>query len=161
LTQEANPNAFMVAQNTGSDMNVLVGSGTTDRDGYVLRGTAAGQGNYTVRLDAATVTVAVPAADATNPTKYSVFLYINDEAYSGDADRAYAQLACLAGTPAGSPAAPDPDANWSAYARLWTFQLAANATAVTTSILTNANATDDRTTSVALGVNVLEARVFG
>jgi hypothetical protein len=79
----ANPNAFRVRQNTGTDMNLLVGSGTAKVDGYVLLGTVAGQGAYIIRLDATTKTVAVPATDATNPARYGVYAYIDDTAYSG------------------------------------------------------------------------------
>lgn len=145
LNQSANPNAFRVRQNTGSDMNVKVGSGTTKVDGYAVQGTVAGQGTYIVRLDATTVTLSVPAADATNPARYGVYLFINDTAYGGTANRAYVGLSCIRGTPAGSPTTPGPLAAWSAYALLWEFQLAANATAVTNTILDAG--TDDRVAS--------------
>lgn len=135
LTQAANLNSFKVRQNTGSDMNLKVGSGTSKVDGYVLLGGVAGQGAYILRLDATTKTVSVPAADATNPARYGVYAFIDDTAYSGDASRAYANVTCIRGTPAGSPATPGPLAAWSAYALLWEFQLAANATAVTNTIL--------------------------
>jgi hypothetical protein len=135
LTQAANANAFRVRQNTGSDMNVLVGSGTSKVDGYVLLGSVAGQGAYILRLDATTKTVAVPATDPTNPARYGVYAFIDDTAYSGTASRAYANVTCIRGTPAGSPTTPGPLAAWSAYVLLWEFQLAANATAVTNTIL--------------------------
>jgi hypothetical protein len=83
-------------------MNVKVGSGTTKLDGYCVRGTVAGQGCYVVRLDAATETVAAPATDPTNPARYGVYLFVNDTAYGGTAARAYADITCLRGTPAGS-----------------------------------------------------------
>jgi hypothetical protein len=134
-TQATSANAFQVRQNTGTDMNVLVGSGTTKVDGYVLLGSVAGQGAYILRLDAATKTVAVPAADATNPARYGVYAFIDDTAYSGDASRAYANVTCIRGTPAGSPVTPTALAVWSASALLWEFQLPANATAVTNTIL--------------------------
>lgn len=132
----SNPNAFTVAQNTGTDMNVKVGSGTSKNDALVLRSSVAGQGAYIIRLDATTKTLAVPAADATNPARYGVYAFIDDAAYSGDASRAYANLSCIRGTPAGSPTTPGPLGVWSTSFLLWEFQLAANATAVTTAILT-------------------------
>jgi hypothetical protein len=135
LTQAQNPNAFRVRQNTGTDMNLLVGSGTTKVDGYVLLGSVAGQGAYIIRLDATTKTVAVPATDPTNPARYGVYAFIDDTAYSGDASRAYANVTCIRGTPAGSPVTPTALAAWSASALLWEFQLPANATAVTNTIL--------------------------
>lgn len=135
LDQSANPNAFNVRQDTGSNMQLKVGSGTAKRDLLVLRGTVAGQGSYIMRGEGATKTITVPAADATNPARYGVFAYVNDTAYSGTASRAYFNIECIRGTPAGSPATPGPLAAWSASFLLWEFQLAANATAVTNTIL--------------------------
>lgn len=135
IDQTTNASAFTVAQNTGADLNVKVGSGTTKKDGFVIIGTVAGQGAYVVRLDATTKTVSVPAADTVNPARYGVYLYVDDASYSGDASRAYANVSCIRGTPAGSPTTPGPLAVWSASYLLWEFQLAANATAVTTAIL--------------------------
>lgn len=148
VDQRTNLDAFKVRQNTGSDMNLKVGSGTSKKDAYVLRGTVAGQGSYIVRLDATTKTVAVPAADATNPARYGVYLVVNDTAYSGTASRAYVDVVCIRGTPAGSPTTPGPLAVWSAYELLWEFQLAANATAVTNTILDSGTAVDRRKASI-------------
>lgn len=135
IDQTANTSAFNVRQDTGSNMQLKIGSGTSKKDGYVLLGTVAGQGAYIVRLDATTKTITVPATDATNPARYGVYLFIDDAAYSGTASRAYAQVACIRGTPAGSPTTPGPLSTYSAYVLLWEFQLAANATAVTNTIL--------------------------
>ena len=155
-----NPNAFRVRQNTGADMNVKVGSGTTKVDGLILRGTVAGQGTYLVRLDATTLTVSVPATDATNPARYGVYAWVDDAAYSGTASRAYAGISCLRGTPAGSPTTPGASAVWSAYALLWEFQLPALATAVTDVILDNSNAIDQRVSADLAVQHALETRVF-
>lgn len=161
LDMTPNPNGFRVRQNTGADMNVLVGSGTTQRDLYLLRGTVAGQGAYLVRIDAATVgPVSVPAADATNPARYGVYLWIDDAAYAGTAARAQANITCIRGIPAGSPTTPAASAVWSAYALLWEFELPAAATAVTDTILDSATSYDRRVTADLLPQNVLENQVF-
>lgn len=155
-----NPNGFRVRQNTGADMNVLVGSTTTKRDLYLLRGTAAGQGSYLVRLDAATMLVSVPATDAVNPARYGVYLWIDDTAYAGTGGIAQANITCLRGTPAASPTTPAASAVWSAYALLWEFQLPALATAVTNVILDSATSYDRRVTADLLPQNFLEMQVF-
>lgn len=161
ITQASNNNAFKVRQNTGSDMNVVVGSGTASADGYVLRGTSAGQGSYGVMLDDASVTVAVPAADGSLLKAYGVYLFVNDEAYSGSAGLAYASLICLAGTPhASAPQVPSASVSYAASALLWSFRLAAAATAVTNTILDDSNAADARTTSRALGVDPYETALY-
>ena len=145
LDDTPNPNAFRVRQNTGADMNIKIGNGvTTKLDGYVLRGTASGQSNYVVRLDAATRTITVPATDPTNPARYGVYLHIDDAAYAGTASTAKADLACIRGTPAGSPTTPAALAVWSAWALLWEFQLPALASAVTDVILDSATSFDRR-----------------
>lgn len=149
LDQTANPNSFRVRQDSGANLQLKIGSGTTKLDGYVVRGTVAGQGSYVVRLDAATKTVTVPAADATNPSRYGVYLFINDTAYGGTAGRAFVDINCIRGTPAGSPTTPGPLAAWSASVLLWEFQLPALATAVTNTILDSGTAFDRRTPSTS------------
>lgn len=161
LDMTPNPNGFQVRQNTGADMNLKVGSTVTQRDVYVLRGTVAGQGTYLVRLDAATLAVAVPATDPSLPARYGVYLFVDDTAYAGDALRAYAGITCLRGTPNASPATPAASAVWSASALLWEFQLPAAATAVTNVILDTAGSSfDRRVTADLLAQNVLETSVF-
>lgn len=156
-----NPNAFQVRQNTGADMNVKVGSGTTKVDGIVLRSAATGgQGAYLGRLDATTVTVSVPATDPSNPARYGVFLFIDDASYGGTASRARLGIQCLRGTPAGSPVTPSALAAWSAYYLLWEFQLAAAATAVTNAILDSASSIDQRRAATHIVKNFLENQVF-
>lgn len=127
---------WQVTQDTGSNMVVRVGSASTKRDACMLRG-GIGQGLYVARIDDPNgyVAVTAPATDPTFPAKYSVFLYVNDATYGGDAGRSTFGIACLRGTPAASPTPPNPLSTWSAYMRLWTFQLAANATAITNAIL--------------------------
>lgn len=149
LTGALNSASFRVRQDSGANMHVRVGNGTnTKRDTYVLRGSTAGQGAYAVRMDAAYVDLTVPTTDAGLPQKYSVFLFVDDATYSGTAARARVGLTCLRGTPNASPVAPSPDAAWSAYARLCTFELPAGASAVTDAIL--AAGSDDRSPSSLL-----------
>lgn len=155
-----NRNAFRPRQNTGADMNIKIGSGVTKVDGLVLRGTTAGQGTYLLRIDASTITKAVPATDPTNPARYGVFAFIDDAAYAGDAARQYADISCIRGTPAGSPVTPTALAVWSAWALLWEFQLPALAVAVTDAILDSATSFDRRVTTNLLAQNVLETSVF-
>lgn len=160
LDDTPNPNGFRVRQDSGANLAVKIGSGTTQRDGYVLRGASAGQGNYVVRLDAVTLTSALTTSDPTNPTRYGVYLFVDDAAYSGDASRAYAGISLLKGTPAGSPTTPVALAVWSASALLWEFQLAAGATAITDAILDSATSFDRRVYADLLGQNFLESQLF-
>lgn len=155
-----NLNAFQVRQNTGADMNIKVGSGTTKVDGLVLRGTVAGQGAYLMRIDATTITYAVPAADGTNPKRYGVYAWVNDESYSGDSGIHAAGISCIAGTAGVSPATPGPLATWSAYALLWEFQLPAAASAVTNVILDNSDAIDRRVHTAVAVQSVFEQQIF-
>lgn len=155
-----NPNAFRPRQNTGADMNLLIGSGTTKIDGLVLRGNTAGQGTYLLRLDSAGLLKAVPATDPTNPARYGVFAFIDDAAYAGDASRQYADISCIRGTPAGSPTTPTALATWSAWALLWEFQLPALAAAITNVILDSATSFDRRVTANLQAQNFLEQQIF-
>ena len=156
-----NPNGFRVRQNTGVDMNVKVGSTTTQRDAYVLRGNSAGQGAYIVRLDTAGLVVSVPASDPSLAARYGVYAWIDDAAYAGTAARAYAGVSCLRGTPSASPTTPAASAVWSSWALLWEFQLPALAVAVTDAILDSATSFDRRVTADLLTQNFLESQVFG
>lgn len=159
---DATPNTlgFQARQNTGTDMNVKVGSGTTQRDAYVLRSTVAGQGAYILRLDTAGLVVSVPATDASLPARYGVYAFIDDAGYAGDASRAYAGVSCIRGTPNASPTTPTALTVWSASVLLWEFQLPALAAAVTNVILDSATSFDRRTTADLLPQNVLENQVF-
>ena len=156
-----NPNAFRPRQNTGTDMNLVVGSTVTKADAIVVRGTVGGQGTYIVRLDSAGLTVAVPATDASLPCRYGVYVAIDDAAYAGDASRAYATIQCIRGTPNAAPTTPAALAVWSASVLLWEFQLPALATAVTNVILDSATSFDRRTSADLLVQNFLEGQVCG
>lgn len=160
LDDTPNRNAFRPRQNTGADLTVKVGSGTTQRDGYVLRGGSAGQGNYVVRLDSVGLVLTATTSDPALPTRYGVYLWVDDTAYAGTASRAYAGITILKGTPNASPVTPAASAVWSASALLWEFQLAAAATAITDVILDSATSFDRRVTSNLIGQNWLETSVF-
>lgn len=160
LDDTPNPNAFRVRQDTGANMNVKIGSGTTQRDGIVLRGTVAGQGTYVARIDAATITKTAPATDPALAQRYGVFAFIDDASYAGDAARLYCDIAVLRGAPNASPVTPVASAVWSAWALLWEFQLPGGATAVTDAILDSATSFDRRTYADLLGQNILENQVF-
>lgn len=161
LDDTPNPNAWLVRQDTGANLGIKVGNGSTAKiDGYVLRGTIAGQSNYVCRLDATTLTIAPTTSDPTNPTRYGVYLFVDDAAYSGDASRAYAGISLLKGTPAGSPTTPTALAVWSASVLLWEFQLAAGATVITNAVLDQSTSFDRRTYADNLAQNFLETAVF-
>lgn len=155
-----NPNGFRPRQNTGTDLNLLIGSTVAQRDLYLLRGNVAGQGGYLVRQETATILTSVPTADPTNPARYGVYLWIDDATYSGTAARAQANLSCIRGTPAPSPVTPTALATWSAYALLWEFQLPALASAITNVILDSATSFDRRVAADLLPQNSFETRIF-
>lgn len=155
-----NPNAFRPRQNTGADMNLVVGSTATKRDGIVLRGTVAGQGSYIVRLDSAGLLVSVPATDPALAQRYGVFAFVDDASYAGDASRAYFGVACLRGAPNASPVTPAASAVWSAFALLWEFQLPAAATAITNVILDSATSFDRRVTANLQAQSFYENQCF-
>jgi hypothetical protein len=148
LDGTSNPTAWQVRQNTGTDMNIRVGSGVTQRDQFNLRGTFAGQGSYLVRLESTGLLVSVPATDASLPSRYGVYLFMDDVTYGGTAGRAAPSVQCIRGTPAASPVTPTPLSTWSASALLWEFQLPALAAAITNVILDGAGSIDQRVSAV-------------
>lgn len=129
--------AFQVTQDTGSNMNIKVGSGTAKADLYKVDGGASGQEGYLCRLESQ-ATIAISAADPSNPRIDEVYLVIFDDAYDSGGE-GYADVVVRTGTPAASPSAPGPAGSWDAYAKLATISVAAAATAIT-----NANITDGR-----------------
>jgi hypothetical protein len=115
----------------GANMSVDVASG-----GAVIVGTEDSlQGSYFVTNDA-TVNLAVTAADATNPRKDLVVLYVRDSFYSGANNDA--QLVVVAGTPAASPSEPDLDAlGYENYLVLALIDVPASDTAISNAQITN------------------------
>jgi hypothetical protein len=133
-------NSYKVAQNTGSDMNVKIGSGTAF-DRAVVVGVLAGQGTYICEHQNATQTLAVAASDPTNPRIDIAILRVYDDTFdSSGLDEA--DLEIITGTPAGSPSAP---ATPSGAYKLADIAVAAGVTAIT-----NGNITDFRVESPLL-----------
>lgn len=126
--------AFQVTQQASPNMTVLVGSGTAKADYYVVPGTVGGQGNYIVRLDATSITVTVPAADASQTRTDQVYLVVRDNAYDASA-RALPQIGYRQGDLGG--ATPGPDSAWDAYALLATISVPALDTAIQTAQITD------------------------
>jgi hypothetical protein len=131
--------AFIPAKSTG--MNITLGSGAAKTDYFVIAGTDPGQGNYVVRLTAATFAVTIDAADPSLSRTDEVYLVVRDDPYdaltTGRADVYY-----MKGTPGAG--APGPDAGWSAYALVATVVVPAAAPDISTATLT-----DERAVSVS------------
>jgi hypothetical protein len=117
-------------------MNVIVGSGAAKADYYVVAGNIAGQGNYMVRLEAATVTVTLNAADGSLARKDEIYLVVLDDAYDSTT-LALPRLAYRDGTPAASPTAPGPDAAWDAYVLIATIDVPAAASDILACTITD------------------------
>src|SRR6476646_2652898 len=135
-------NAFVVAAQASPNMTVKVGSGTAKTDYYAVSGTVAGQGNYIVRLDAASQNVTISAADASQVRTDEIYLVVRDNLYD-TSSRALPQIGYRAGTLGG--ANPGPDATWKAYVLLARITVAAGATSIT-----SGNITDQRAASTLL-----------
>lgn len=126
--------SFKVAQNTGSDMNIKVGSGTVGDLCVIAGDAAADQGLYIGQHGNSTQTLAVAASDPTNDRIDRVIARVYDD----DADssgNSYMDLEVITGTPAGSPSAPAlPDG----AITLATILVQAAVTAITNSDITDA-----------------------
>lgn len=123
-----------VTQSATPAMSVDVAAGSA-----FITGTASAlQGPYNMVNDAA-VTLAIAAADATNPRHDLVIAQIRDNTYDGSGFRD-ARLTVVTGTPAASPSDP----SLSAYPNA--LVLARVTVAALASSITNANITDLRTT---------------
>lgn len=135
--------SFQVTERgAGANMSVDVGSGAADADLAVVAGTVAGQGNYVVRLGDAVTNVPLNASNVSNPRIDEIYLVVQDNQYDSSG-RVLARLAYRDGTPAATPAAPGPDANWDAYLLLASVLVGAGVTSVT-----DANITDERVASM-------------
>jgi hypothetical protein len=130
---------FQVTASVPPAMTVSVGAGMA----FVQGASSATQGVYTVVNDSS-FTLAVSAANPSNPRIDLVVLEVLDQAYSGSSN--LAQVRVLAGTPATNPAPPTATGSFIALAQI---QVPANASAVT-----SANITDLRPFSTALGAPI-------
>lgn len=126
--------SFKVAQDTGANMQVKVGSGSA-YDLAVVEGDNAGQGTFVLEHQSATVTLPVAAADATNDRIDIVVLRVYDDTFDSSGND-YADIEVIQGTPAGSPSAPaTPDS----AIKLAEIEVGNGVTAIT-----NADITDSR-----------------
>ena len=126
----ADYSAYKVSQSGTPAMTVSVAGGHAVIEGDEV----ADQGFYIAFNDAA-VTVAITAADVTNPRIDRICLAVQDAYYSGATNLVV--LSAIAGTPAGSPVAPAAPAN--------ALTLAYVAVAANTTTIVNGNITDTRT----------------
>lgn len=127
-------NSFKVAQDTGSNMQVKVGSATA-YDRAVVQGDVAGQGVYIVEHQNATQTLVIAASHPTLPRIDIVVLRVYDTAFDASGN-SYADLEVITGTAAASPTAPAVPAT--------AIKLADVAVAAAATAITNANITDTR-----------------
>lgn len=129
--------SFKVAQDTGSNMQVRVGSGSAF-DRAVVEGDVAGQGTFVLEHQNATQVLVIAASNPTNPRIDGIDLQVRDDTFdSSGLDEA--DVVVTQGTPAGAPSAP---AIPSTAIRLATVAVGAGVTAIT-----NANITDTRVES--------------
>ena len=105
--------SFEAVKGAGATLDVIIGGGAVKADYYVVAGDNAGQGKYVVRLEAATETVVIDAADPGLPRIDEIYLVVQDNAYDASA-RALPRFGYRDGTPGASPSAPGPDAAWDA-----------------------------------------------
>lgn len=97
--------SFKVAQDTGSNMKIKVGSGTVG-DLCAVAGDAAGQGVYVCEHQSGTVTLDVAAADADDGRIDLVVARVYDDE-ADSSGNSYADVEIVQGTPASSPTVPD------------------------------------------------------
>lgn len=124
-------------------MNVAVAVGTA----WVPGTDAAGQGNYLADNPTST-TVAVTAANPSNPRIDRVVADINDPAYTGSGSPVFT-LQVIAGTPAGSPVAPATPASAISLA---TVAVAAGAVAIVAGNITDTRPFCDSPTDDFIGL---------
>ncbi len=105
-------NAYQVVAGAAATMNIVVGSGTAKTDLAYVQGDIGGQGMYLVRFDEVTVTIALDAADPSDPRFDNVYLVVYDNIYDSTS-RSLPRLAVRKGDPAGDPPVPDPA--WEAF----------------------------------------------
>jgi hypothetical protein len=127
-------NSFKVAQDTGSNMQVKVGSGSAG-DLVVVEGdNSVAQGTYIAEHQDATATLVIAASDPSNPRIDRIVVRVDDAEEGGVDD--VTDIEVVQGTPAGSPSAPAVPSSAISVAQV---AVGAGVTAIT-----NANITDER-----------------
>ncbi len=106
--------SYQVVAGAAATMNIVVGSGTAKTDLALVQGNIGGQGMYLVRLDEVTVTIALDAADPSDPRIDEVYLVVYDNIYDSTS-RSLPRLAVRKGDAAASPSLPGADAAWEAF----------------------------------------------
>lgn len=121
--------AFEVAADSPASMDVIVGSGTAKADLYVVEGDDDGQHPYIVRLDDASITVTLDAADASNPRIDELWLVVADATWDGGSV-SLPRIGYRKGDAGASPTAPGADSSWKAAVKLATITVSAGATSI-------------------------------
>lgn len=130
--------AFEVSADSPASMDVTVGSGAAKADIYVVETDETGRHPYLVRLDDASITVTLDAADASNPRIDEIWLVVRDPALSGDAGSlALPRIAYRKGDAGTSPSAPGADSAWAASVKLATVTVGAGVTSITAGNITD------------------------
>ena len=106
--------AYQVVAGAAATMNIVVGSGTAKTDLALVQGDIGGQGMYLVRFDEVTKTIALDAADPSDPRIDEVYLVVYDNIYDSTS-RSLPRLAVRKGDAAASPSLPGADAAWEAF----------------------------------------------
>lgn len=128
-------NSYKVAQDTGANMQVKVGSGAPGDIG-VIEGDVAQMGTFIAEHQNATQTLVVAASDPTDPRKDIVILRVYDDTFDSSGN-SFADLEVIQGTPAPSPSEPAlPDS----AIKLAVVDVAAGVTAITDAVITDSRA---------------------
>jgi hypothetical protein len=125
--------SYQVAEDTGSNMQIQVGSGTTGDLAVVAGDASADQGVYVSRHNDPTVTLAISASDPGDDRLDLVVLRVYDD----DADssgNSYADVEVIEGTPAASPTVPATPAGAIPLAQI---EVGAGVTAITDADITD------------------------
>lgn len=134
--------SFEVNEDTGSNLNVRIGSGTVGDKAVVEGDSTADQGNYVVLSQDATDTVTLSAGDSSNPRIDRVGILVQDDE-ADSSGQSQAILTVVEGTPSSSPSVPAEPDNFLTLALV---EVGTGASAVTDS-----NITDQRVEAPARG----------
>lgn len=126
--------AFLV-QDGATGMEVDVGSGTAQTDIYVVEGDTDGQHPYLVRMEDASVTIALDAGDA-DPRIDQIWLVVRENEFDASG-LGIGQLVYRKGDAATDPDPPGPDASWEAAVLLASINVSASASEVAAGDITD------------------------